>query len=106
MNRKILGLHRSTKKATFTRCNHVTYLEENDSRCTCNYCGKEYCCDTTSRGTSSLSKYLKNLCKKYPYKKVEIGQYGSNFETTIFSQQACKKACAKRIIVVSSHSNL
>ncbi|KAA0065439.1 zinc finger BED domain-containing protein RICESLEEPER 2-like [Cucumis melo var. makuwa] len=102
---------RATKKTTSTVWDHFTKLEENSSRCTCNYCDKEYCCDTTSCGTSTLWKHLKNQCKKYPYKEVEVGQTiltlqtstsgksGSNFVTSLFSQQLCREACAKMIIV-------
>ena len=102
---------RVTKKTTFTVWDHFKKLEENSSRCTCNYCHKEYCYDTTSCGTSTLWKHLKNQCKKYPYKEVETwqtiltlqpstdGKSGSNFVTTIFSQQLCRETCAKMIIV-------
>ncbi|TYK05459.1 zinc finger BED domain-containing protein RICESLEEPER 1-like [Cucumis melo var. makuwa] len=98
---------KATKKITSTVWDHFTKLEENSSRCTCNYCDKEYCCDTASCGTSSLWKHLKNQCKKYPSKEVEVGQTiltlqpstsgksGSNFETTLFSQQLCRVACPK-----------
>ena len=94
---------RVIKKITSTIWDHFTKLEDNISRCTCNYCHKEYCCDTTSCGTSTLRKHLKNQCKKYPYKKVESGQTiltlqpstggksCSNFVTTIFSQQLLGK---------------
>jgi len=75
------------------------------------YCGKEYACDTTSCGTSTLWKHLKNQCKKYPYKEEEKGQTiltlqpshggkcGSNFVTTFFSQQVCREACTKMLII-------
>ena len=101
---------RSTK-TTSTVWDHFTKLENNSNRCTCNYCGKEYACDTTSCGTSTLWKHLKNQCKKYPYKEEEKGQTiltlqpshggkcGSNFVTTFFSQQACREACAKMLII-------
>ncbi|TYK08901.1 zinc finger BED domain-containing protein RICESLEEPER 2-like [Cucumis melo var. makuwa] len=100
---------RATKKTTSTVWDHFTKLEENSSRCTCNYCDKEYCCDTTSCGTSTLWKHLKNQCKKYPYKEVEVGQTILTLQqlcrkaevgqTTLFSQQLCREACAKMIIV-------
>ena len=102
---------RVTKKTTSTIWDHFTKLEENSSRCTCNYCDKEYCCDITSCGTSTLWKQLKNRCKKYHYKEVEIGKTiltlqpspggksSDNFVTTIFSQQLCRTACVKMIIV-------
>ena len=61
---------RSTK-TTSTVWDHFTKLENNSNRCTCNYCAKEYACDTTSCGTSTLWKHLKNQCKKYPYKEEE-----------------------------------
>ena len=48
---------RATKKTTSTVWDHFTKLEENSSRCTCNYCDKEYHCDIASCGASTLWKH-------------------------------------------------
>lgn len=101
---------RSTK-TTSTIWDHSTKLEKNSNRCTCIYRGKEYACDTTSCGSSTLWKHLKNQSKKYPYKEDEKGQTiftlqpsndgkcGTNFVTTLFTQQACREACDKMLII-------
>ncbi|XP_022930163.1 arginine and glutamate-rich protein 1-like [Cucurbita moschata] len=59
---------------------HFTILENNNKRCKCNYCSKEYACDTNSCGTSTLWKHLKNQCRKYTYKVEEKGQTTLSFQ--------------------------
>ena len=88
---------------------HFTRLENNNKRCKCNYCSKEYACDTNSCGTSTLWKHLKYQCRKYTLE--DKGQTtlsfqhsidrkgGSNIITSLFSQTRCRGACAKMIIM-------
>ena len=37
--------------------------DQKDPKCTCNYSGKDYACDSRRVGTSSLWVYLNNQCK-------------------------------------------
>ncbi|KAA0050998.1 zinc finger BED domain-containing protein RICESLEEPER 2-like isoform X2 [Cucumis melo var. makuwa] len=45
-----------------------------EARCKCNYCSKDYACDSNSCGTSTLWKHLRNQRKKYPYREEDKGQ--------------------------------
>lgn len=115
---------KSTKKRpskpTSSMWDHFTKLEVSanvGARCKCNYCDKDYACATNNCGTSTLWKHLRNQCNKYPYKEQQKGQTtltlvsasdekggnANNFVTTLFSQQACRTACAKMIIIDELH---
>ena len=64
-------------KQTSSVWDHFTKMEasvNDEARCMCNYCGKDYACDSNSRGTSTLWKHLRNQCKKYPYREENKGQ--------------------------------
>ena len=80
----------------------------NDPICTCNYCGKEYACDSRRVGTSSLWVHLNNQCKKYPYRVADKKQKllsfqsgndgGGNLLAMTFNKERCRKALAKFVI--------
>ena len=93
---------------------HFTRVENSnpkDPRCKCNYCGRDYACDTKKCGASTLRNHLSNQCKKYPGRVEEKSQKilvlgnesesgGSNLVAIGgFSKEACKLACAKMIIL-------
>ena len=92
---------------------HFTRLENNNNNESykCNYCSKEYACDTNSCETSTLWKQLKNQCRKYTYKVEDKeqttlsfqrsidGKGGSNIVASLFSQTRCRVTCARMIIM-------
>ncbi|CAN6924387.1 unnamed protein product [Brassica oleracea] len=45
-------------------CNVFTRLEDDDSRCSCNDCGKTYSCNPATGGTTNLNAHMKK-CKAY-----------------------------------------
>ena len=64
-------------KQTSSMWYHFTKMEpsaKDGARCKCNYCSKDYACDSNSCGTSTLWEHLRNQCKKYPYKEENKGQ--------------------------------
>ena len=94
--------------------NHFTKVENsdpNDPRCICNYCGKDYACDTKRCGTTTLRNHLTNQCKKYPGrvddKRQKILVFGNQNESGgsnllaigNFNKEACRLACAKMIVL-------
>ncbi|KAK2645946.1 hypothetical protein Ddye_021141 [Dipteronia dyeriana] len=92
-----------------------------DSRCKCNYCGKDYACSSKSCGTKSLWNHIEGQCTKYrcaiaaedKRQKVltmgtpnnnldsgdEIKNVKSNLVAVEFDKEACRKACTRMIIV-------
>ncbi|XP_062085714.1 zinc finger BED domain-containing protein RICESLEEPER 1-like [Humulus lupulus] len=90
---------------------HFTKVKDgnpNDPSCTCNYCGKDYACDSRRVGTSSLWVHLNNQCKKYPYRVADKKQKllsfqsgndgGGNLLAVTFNKERCRKALAKFVI--------
>ena len=83
--------------------------DPNDPRCACNYCGKDYACNTKTCGTSSMLVHLNTQCKKYPFrvedKKQKLLSFqaktetGSNLVAVGFNKEACRGALAKMIIL-------
>uniref|UniRef100_A0A9I9EFX8 Uncharacterized protein n=1 Tax=Cucumis melo TaxID=3656 RepID=A0A9I9EFX8_CUCME len=88
---------KATKKTTSTVCDHFTKLEENSSRCTCNYYDKEYCCDTASCGTSTSWKHLKisQLCRETCAKMLIVDDLSFKFIENEGFRHFCRVAYAK-----------
>ena len=91
---------------------HFTKVEggdPKDPRCTCNYCGKDYACDSKRVGTSSLWVHLNNQCKKYPFRVTDKKQKllsfqvnnsgGGDLTVVSFNKEDCRKALAKMVVL-------
>ena len=76
----------SKKKPTrsSTVWDHFTKVKDGnpkDPRCICNYCGKDYACDSRRVGTSSMWVHLNNQCKKYPFRVAHKNQKLLSFQS-------------------------
>ncbi|KAK2662326.1 hypothetical protein Ddye_000900 [Dipteronia dyeriana] len=92
-----------------------------NTRCKCNYCGKDYACSSKSCGTKSLWNHLESQCTKYhcataaedKHQKVltlgaldnnlDYGDDMKNIHTNLvamgFDREGCRKALTRMIIV-------
>ena len=55
----------TSKKRGGRTSNVWEHFTKKDSRCVCNYCGKDYAYHSKRIGTNSLWNHLRNQCKKY-----------------------------------------
>ncbi|XP_010260526.1 PREDICTED: uncharacterized protein LOC104599611 [Nelumbo nucifera] len=87
---------------------------KDEPRAECNYCGKDYACDTKNHGTSNKWSHLQQQCMKYPYRvdkrqkilsfepKNEGGEYGltiGKLKAVTLSVKEARKELAKMVII-------
>ncbi|KAH9744069.1 BED-type domain-containing protein [Citrus sinensis] len=114
------GTHRGKEKAKRKRqpmkkrsavWNHFTLLEDNPNKCMCNYCGKQYQCNSRLDGITNMTRHIKT-CESY--KTFRAQQSGSQQNLTSeggeenasnlvlgkgWSQDACRRTVTKMIIM-------
>ncbi|KAH9698512.1 putative AC transposase [Citrus sinensis] len=114
------GTHRGKEKAKRKRppmkkrsevWNHFTLLEDNPTKCRCNYCGKQYQCHSRLDGITNMTRHIKT-CESY--KTFRAQQSGSQQNLTAeggqenasnlvlgkgWSQDVCRRAITKMIIM-------
>ena len=91
---------------------HFTKVRGGDPkgvRCTCNYYGRDYVCDSRRIGISSLWVHLNNQCKKYPFRVADKKQKllsfqvsnsgGGNLMVVFFNKEDCRKVLAKMVVL-------
>jgi len=97
----------NTCKKRGSRTSNVwDHFSKKDSRCICNYCGKDYAYHSKRIGTSSLWNHLRSRCKKYLDKVCDKKQKVLGFPTineVSFNKERCRKALA-RFVVKDEHS--
>lgn len=87
---------------------HFTRLKNcnpNNPRCICNYCGKDYACNSKTCGTNSMLVHLQTQCKKYPFRVVDKKQKVLCFQPTtetrgesnLVAMSYCKEACQETL---------
>ncbi|CAM8886096.1 unnamed protein product [Rhodiola kirilowii] len=83
------------KKPVYEMRNGKRVQTDEVVRAKCNYCDKDFACNTYGNGTSTLKRHIENACKKYPG-RVKINDAQQKLE---WSEQGCREAAVKMIVM-------
>ncbi|KAL9671048.1 hypothetical protein QQ045_008611 [Rhodiola kirilowii] len=105
----VWGHFKKIKKPVYGMKNGKRVQTHEVVRAKCNYCAKDFACDTYGNGTSTLQRYIDNVCKKYPgrvkindgqQKLTSTGRSGAKELVTVkWSDQGCREAAVKMIVM-------
>ncbi|CAM8881649.1 unnamed protein product [Rhodiola kirilowii] len=105
----VWGHFKKIKKPVYEKKNGKRVQTHEVVRAKCNYCAKDFSCDTYGNGTSTLHRHIDNVCKKYPgrvkindgqQKLTSTGRSGAKELVTVkWSDQGCREAAVKMIVM-------
>ncbi|CAM8975317.1 unnamed protein product [Rhodiola kirilowii] len=97
------------KKPVYEMRNGKRVQTDEVVRAKCNYCDKDFACNTYGNGASTLKRHIENACKKYPG-RVKINDVQQKLISTgrteakqlgivKWSEQGCREAAVKMIVM-------
>ncbi|CAM8929371.1 unnamed protein product [Rhodiola kirilowii] len=105
----VWGHFKKIKKPVYEMKNGKSVQTHEVVRAKCNYCAKDFSCNTYGNGTSTLQRHIDNVCKKYPgrvkindgqQKLTSTGRSGAKELVTVkLSDQGCREAAVKMIVM-------
>ncbi|KAL9685649.1 hypothetical protein QQ045_023100 [Rhodiola kirilowii] len=105
----VWGYFKKIKKSVYEMKNGKRVQTNEVVRAKCNYCAKDFACDSYGNGTSTLKRHIDNVCKKYSgrvkindgqQKLTSTGRSGAKELVTVkWSDQGCREAVVKMIVM-------
>ncbi|CAM8915967.1 unnamed protein product [Rhodiola kirilowii] len=105
----VWGHFKKIKKPVYETKNGKRMQTNEVVRAKCNYCAKDFACDSYGNGTSTLKRHIDNVCKKYSgrvkindgqQKLTSTGRSGAKELVTVkWSDQGCREAVVKMIVM-------
>uniref|UniRef100_A0ACD5WTF9 Uncharacterized protein n=1 Tax=Avena sativa TaxID=4498 RepID=A0ACD5WTF9_AVESA len=96
----LTNLNRRSSRTTSDVWDYFTHLETEDGPvAVCGFCGQVYQCDRSFQGTGTLWSHLQYRCPSCPFTDHEKRRKLSSQDVHLFSQEDCRRALAKMIIM-------